>query len=135
MEAFLLVIPLTIAVVTVFYGVIYSLVAAWFEHRYRLALLGKLEDNPELLGESISIDDVLPQTDSVIRSERQNYALTGGILVGVGIFAAVLGRTIRVGEIAVGIYLGGVMCLALGVVLALLGLAVWGLSRRRRASV
>lgn len=135
MEAFLILIPLIIAVVTVIYGVIYSLVAAWFEHRYRLALLDRLEENPALLGESVTVEDVLPRTESAIRSERQNYALTGAILACVGIFAALLGRTIRVGEVAVGIYLGGVMCLALGVVLALLGLAVWGLTRPRGTRV
>lgn len=125
METIFLTVPLLLILVTLAYGVVQVLVRAWLDYRVRIAFLDKLERNPALLGSQADPSKViggLSTTTGV--SHRQNYVLTGLILAGIGIACAIGGRLLRSGDLAVGIYLGGILCVLLGLIIALLGFVV-----------
>lgn len=125
METLFLTIPLLLILVTLAYGVVQVLVRAWLEYRVRLAFLDKLERNPALLGPQADLSKVIGGLSAATGdSRRQNYALTGLILAGIGIACAIGGRLLRSGDLAVGIYLGGILCVFLGLIIALLGFVV-----------
>ncbi len=128
MGTVLIVLPLVIAVVTVLYGVIDSLLRSWFDHRAKLALLEKIEKEPELLDRIDGLGSLLADRPGN-KIARQDYLVTGLILLGIGVLAVVTGLTLRFGEAAVGTYLGGIVCILIGILLALAGLLLRSLSR------
>lgn len=87
-----------------------------------MALLDRVDHNAHLLGPGEDLSSVLhlsemdPQAPS-----RQNYLLTGLLIICIGVGCVLFGRALRVGEIAVGTYLGGVFCFILGFVVVGLG--------------
>ena len=130
MESFLLLIPLVLVLVTLLYSVLYAILRAWLDYRMRMALLDKLDHNPGLLEASVDLQSVIAQQTSPSSSRpRQDFALTGLMIVAIGIGCILFGRLLRVGDVAVGTYLGGFVCLLVGIVLALLGAVVKVLSR------
>lgn len=128
MGTILIVVPLIVAVVTVLYGVVDSLLRSWFDHRTKLALLDRIEKEPGLLDRVDGLGSLLTDRPGQ-RIARQNYLVTGLILLGIGVLAVVTGLTLRFGEVAVGAYLGGVVCVLFGILLALVGLLVRSLSK------
>ncbi|HRK34434.1 MAG TPA: hypothetical protein PLJ47_07540, partial [Candidatus Hydrogenedentes bacterium] len=60
--------------------------------------------------------------------------MTGLLLALIGLGFAVGGRLMRSGEVAVGIYLGGVLCLVLGLVIALLGFIIHVMTKPAKVS-
>lgn len=130
METLLLLIPLLLILVTLAYGTVQALIRAWLDYRVRLEFLEKLEKNPSLLGPQADIASVmnnLAATSAAV--QRQDYAVTGLVLAAVGTVCFICGRLLRSGELAVGVYLGGVFCAVLGLVIALIGLIVRTMSR------
>lgn len=95
------------------------------DYRVRIAFLEKLEKNPALLGPQADVPAVMNSlTTTSVPYQRQNYSVTGIVLAAVGIACFIGGRLMRSGELAVGIYLGGVFCIALGLVIALFGVII-----------
>ncbi len=130
METIFLVIPLLLIFVTLAYGVVQVLVRAWLDYRVRIAFLEKLEKTPGLLGTGADLPALMGSlTATSSRIQRQNFALTGLILAAIGIASAVVGRLMRSGELAVGIYLGGIFCIVLGLIIALFGFIIHVMSR------
>jgi hypothetical protein len=124
-ETLFLTIPLLLILVTLAYGVVQVLVRAWLDYRVRIAFLDKLERNPALLGPQADLSKVIGGLSVATGdSRRQNYVLTGLILAGIGIACAIGGRLLRSGDLAVGIYLGGILCVFLGLIIALMGFVV-----------
>jgi hypothetical protein len=106
-----------------------ALVTAWFDYRLRLRLLEDLERDPELTEspeESEALFERLRQT----RRIRPSFLWTGLFLLTIGAAAAGYGSWQRTGQVAVGTYWGGWICVWLGAVLAALG-AVGRLWMRR----
>jgi len=96
----------------------------------RMALLDKLDHNPDFLGRDAELASVLaPLTSPKESTSQQNFAVTGLMIVAIGIGCILFGRILRVGDLAVGTFLGGWVCLLVGTVLALLGAVVKVLSR------
>lgn len=125
MTTIFLLIPLLLILVTVLYGIGQTMLRAWLDYRVRLAFLDKLEQNPALLGGKPDFGALLTGlTANTSGGQHQNYALTGLFLAVIGVACAVAGRLLRSGELAVGVYLGGVLCVVLGLVIALLGFAI-----------
>ncbi|MBN2311880.1 MAG: hypothetical protein JXR94_23070 [Candidatus Hydrogenedentes bacterium] len=135
MNSLLILIPLAIVVVTVVWGVIHSLTQAWLDYRLKMALLDKLEKHPDMIDSAGRFETALAESGRAPSSPKQNYALTGAILTGIGVVCVVLGRTVRVGQIAVGAYLGGVVCVVLGILLTVLGFVIRALSKDPVASL
>ncbi len=129
MESFLILIPLILVLVTLLYSVLYAILRAWLDYRLRIALLDKVDHNPRLLETSQELESLVTEQRSDNAEPRQNYALTGLMIAAIGIGCIVFGRMLRVGDVAVGTYLGGMLCFLLGAVLAALGGLVRVLSR------
>lgn len=127
-------VTLLVVVVTFTYGVARSLLQVWLEHRLKLALLEKYEAHPEIFESSEEALAVLAaQRRGDKKPARQDYTVTGVILSVLGLGGVVAGRIIGVGQFAVGVYLGGLFCAALGVLIALLGLLIRALGKNALA--
>ena len=130
MNPFLVVMPLLVVVAALLYGVFRSLGRIWLDHSIRLALLEKVEQKPQLLESLHELEEVLAGFPEGYRfPSRQDYRLTGVILAGIGLACTLGGRSLRVGTLAVGLYVGGLTCVGLGVALFLVGLLIRGLAR------
>ena len=130
MEPFLIVLPLFLALLVVFYGVVHSLLRVWLDYRVRLKFLDKLEKNPDLMQSTAGAQSLFPTPEGGVKAVgRQDFAVTGLALGCIGLVCVVAGRTLRVGQLAVGAYLGGVMCVVLGIILGLLGLLIRAMAR------
>jgi hypothetical protein len=129
-QALLVVVPLLIAIVTVVFGLLHSFARVWFDYRSKLAFLEKLEKHPELVESPSQIQAVLAApVDKQRETGRQDFALTGGLLLVIGVLCVILGRTMRVGEVAVGLYLGGFLCVPLGILMGAAGLLIRSFSK------
>jgi len=131
MNPFLVVIPLVAVAAALLYGVFRSLGRIWLDHSIRLALLEKVEHKPQLLESLHELEQVLAAgfPEGYRFPSRQDYRLTGVILAGIGLACALGGRSLRVGTLAVGLYVGGLTCVGLGVALFLIGLLIRRLAR------
>ncbi len=115
-----IVIPIAAAAVLLA-GALRYLLRSWLDYRVRVALLHALESRPELLAETDGDALSLPaQSDE----GRVDYLVTGTALAFIGLGCVLAGWVMRVGQLAVGVYLGGILCLCLGFLLAVLGFLV-----------
>lgn len=113
------------------YGVLRALIHAWLAHRVKLALLEKYEQHPELFNSSDEVMALLAKQQRMMQpAARQDYRLTGIALGLIGLACIVTGRIVGVGVTAVGVYLGGFVCLALAVLITLLGFLLRALDRQ-----
>ena len=130
MNPFLLILPALLVAVAVVYGIIRALGHVWLEHRIKVALLEKLEANPELIP---SFNELEKLVDSVTTQgetrSRQNYTLTGVFLGLMGLGCIIWGYSLTMGRLAVGLYFGGLICVCLGFVIALVGMLIQSASR------
>lgn len=120
MNPLLIVLPILAVTFAVIYVMFRAFGRLWIEHKVRLALLERIQEKPELTESFQDLRDLVLTGNT----DRQNYPLTGILLglIGVGCFLA--GRALRMGQLAVGIYSGGLICIGLGVLLALAGIAI-----------
>jgi len=127
----LFIVPILAVMFAVAYGAFHALGRIWTEHKIRLALLERVQEKPELIEPFQELQDLALTANPAAwkTTDRQNYTLTGGILSIIGIGCGVAGRALRVGQLAVGLYTGGLICIGLGVLLALIGIAIQWLSR------
>ncbi len=130
MNPLFILLPLLGVIAAVAYGVMRALGRIWIDHRVKLALLEKLQDRPEVLESFNEIQGALAGvSNGNTPSNRQDYTLTGIFLCLIGIGCAILGRAWGIGSIAVGLHIGGWVCIAIGVVIAFLGILIRRLSR------
>jgi MFS family permease len=128
----LIALALILALIIVFVGVARAILGAWIDHRVKMALLRRLETTPEVGLEPAELGALVDEVTGGDRKPRHSFILTGVILAVIGLACAMVGDHLRVGNFAVGIHIGGILCIFLGIVLALLGLLVRVLNRRRR---
>jgi len=122
-------------VVTALVGVARSLVRMWLDYRVRMAVLDKIESTSESFQSIDQVESVLSSlSEDGISRERSNHLLTGVLTALLGLICIVVGRALRVGPVAVGLDMGGIVCVGIGVIIALVGTASWALSRRRLTS-
>ncbi len=121
MTGIILAILLLVLVGVIGLGIARALFQTWVDHRVRLLLLENLERNPDA---PASGREMLENLDRLVDRRRHDYALTGVFLAGIGLACTGYGRFVGLGRLAVGMYVGGMICVALGVSLALLGLFV-----------
>lgn len=122
MNTLLVLLPLIIVLILLAYTVIRNIVRLWLDHRVKVALLERLEQRPDLVHSVEELHDLLDGPGSSPEEPRIDYLITGVILAVLGIIFVVfngwLGRTYW----AAGAYFGGVVCVALGFLLAMTGL-------------
>ena len=131
MDASLFIIPLIVSIALIFcYGVGRTFVQLWAIHRRKVAILRRFEENPSAFESSQEvIEQISAQEKRNQRAVRQDYTITGTGLALIGITALLIGRILAYGQIAVGLYIGGIACVLLGVFIALIGYLVHALSR------
>ncbi|MBI5090823.1 MAG: hypothetical protein HZB26_00080 [Candidatus Hydrogenedentes bacterium] len=123
MSTLLIALPCALVLIIVVYGVISSLLKIWLEHRVKLAFMEKLDKNPGVLPPFQDVQAILEKNGlSAVPRTRHDYTLTGLLLAAIGVVCAIYGTNIGVGEIAVGTYIGGILCIGLGIALAVVGL-------------
>ena len=130
MNSLLILIPLLVVIAGFSYSVLRSMLQVWLDHRVKIALLKKYEGNPELFESHQEVIDVINEQQGLVkRPARQDYLMTGSMLSAIGIGCIVAGKIIAVGRLAVGMYLGGIVCLVLGILILLLGILIRALRR------
>ena len=130
MNALVIILPFLLVVGALAYGLLRALIQLWANHRVKVVLLKRVEQYPQLLESPDALRTLLTglSTDAGAYS-RLDYALTGVFLTAIGLVCIAMGRLARVGVLAVGTYLGGVICVGLGVALTVLGLLIRHLAR------
>jgi hypothetical protein len=123
-----MVIPLGI-VALLLLGALRYLLRSWVDYRVRIAVLQSMDRHPDLLTESDGAGDDVLTAQAPSSSGRVDYLVTGIALGVIGVFCALVGWNLRVGQLAVGAYLGGIFCICIGFLLGLFGFLV----RRIRA--
>ncbi len=131
MDSSLIIIPLLVSVgLIVCYGICRTFVLLWAVHRRKVAILRRYEQNPSAFESSQEvIEQISAQELRNQRAVRQDYAITGTGLAIIGITAILIGRLLAYGQVAVGLYVGGIACVGLGLLIALIGYLVRALSR------
>lgn len=130
MNPLFIIIPVVIAVIVVVYGIFRMVGRVWLERSIRLALLERIEEKPELVDKVPDILEALTGLpDKAPLPTKQDFTLTGVILAGIGLVCALIGRSMKEGTFAVGLYTGGMICVGLGVLLAIFGLIVRWVAR------
>ncbi|MDX9972297.1 MAG: hypothetical protein RBU21_04810, partial [FCB group bacterium] len=105
-----------------------SIVTAWLNSRQRLAGQPKLENTPELAGSPGEAQDLFAGLTKV-DSAPQDYTLIGVALGVIGAGCILAGLNWRIGQLAAGIYWGGMICVFLGALLAMVGLVIRMMAR------
>lgn len=126
---FFITVPLTAVILGLVFTIARNVGKLWMDHRVKVALLEKLETKPELLRSFDELQELLdaaPKDDA--EKQHVDYVVTGLVLALVGIGCVVVSAS-NSGRTAVGVYVGGVACVALGFILALVGLLTWFLAR------
>lgn len=125
------IIPLLLSIALLFcYGVGRTFLQLWAIHRKKVAILRRFEENPSAFESSQEvIEQISAQEQRNQRAVRQDYTITGTGLALIGITALLIGRVLAYGQIAVGLYIGGIACVGLGVLIALVGYLVHALTR------
>lgn len=131
MNPFLVILPLVIVLGAVAYGVLRMFGRIWLEHRIRMAVLERIEKRPELLDSVHDLFNILGAAEAIpTKTSRQDYALTGALLAAMGVGFCLLGRMLHSGRLAVGIYVGGWVCVLLGLLLFAAGVFIRRLTRQ-----
>ena len=127
-DLLIVVVPLAVVALLLWAALRY-LVHTWVDYRVRIAVLESMDRRSDLLTEPGGAGgDVLPQS-APSSDGRIDFLVTGIALGVIGSCCAFIGWNLRVGQLAVGMYLGGIFCLCVGFLLGLAGLLV----RRMRA--
>jgi hypothetical protein len=129
MNELILCIPLLLALLALIMGVARSITGAWLNYRVKLELLKKLERNPELVNSPAEVQNLYERLAPDPRMGPQDYTVTGIVLAVIGGACIGVGLWLRFGQIAAGTYWGGIICVIIGALLALLGLFVRFLRR------
>ncbi len=111
------------------YGVVRILGRMWLEHRVRLTLLERIDKRPELAESVQGLMDLMGAAEPVSTKMRQDYAVTGVLLALIGGGCCLAGWMLHSGKLAVGIYVGGWVCVGAGFLLCLFGLFIRKLMR------
>ncbi|MBI4557935.1 MAG: hypothetical protein HY706_10165 [Candidatus Hydrogenedentes bacterium] len=114
---------LLIVLAALLYGLVRSLIQSWLDYRLRVTFLERTEKDPDVLRPLLDNETALARWVNPPRPvNRQDYALTGLFLGLLGAVGIVCGFLMGGDRTALGVYLGGVACMVLGLLLALFGL-------------
>lgn len=131
--SYLITLPLLLVIVGLISTIVRTMGRLWLDHRVKLALLEKLEKKPELLTSFEELQELLDNSDVLEPPKRQaDLLLTGILLALAGAICAVIFANVGRGQTAVGAYIGGVACVALGFLLTVAGLIVRIMARPPR---
>lgn len=122
METFLILTPPLAGIIALGYVVTANLLRAWLKHRVKLALLEKLQHDPAHAESLADLEALLEEGSAGPEGRRLDYRVLGVTLAGFGMASLAAAWLFGEPEWMTGAYFGGVICLAVGFILALLGL-------------
>jgi len=94
-----------------------------FRHRLRLELLRTLQNHPDWIAQDESLADLVNEAPTAAPSRsRISLHVVGLSLCILGLGCGGAGRSMGSGRVAVGLYLGGAICVWLGLLVILIGL-------------
>jgi hypothetical protein len=131
MYPLLFALPLVLTGMALFILLVRALGRAWSEHRFRMALLEKLEHRPNLAQEVPELLEMLDRGPE--RPARISFTPMGVTLVVLGIVFLLAGQRMGVGRWAAGLYFGGAACIPVGLSLILAGAFLRALGARPRS--
>jgi len=112
------------------YFALLLVIRAWLEHRVQREALALLRRDPTLLEAPERLRTALAEaTCALSPSQRIVTPLTGALIALIGAAAWTWGANARVGQLAVGLYLGGQACVALGLICILMSMALRRIQR------
>ena len=125
MRIYIFAIPLIVAAISLIYIILREMTRGWFEHRVKMLLLERLENNPELLYSFHDLQELLDGRPHPDKSNgKLDLTITGSSLAIIGILFVVINTLIGKSQWGVGAYFGGVACVVLGFLLTVLGLVI-----------
>ena len=124
-----IVLPALVFLLALFYLLLRHLGRMWLQHGIRLALLEKIEKRPDLLDPMHELLEILTGDPAKSYRATQDFRITGLFLALIGVGCMMAGRFLRIGQIPKGIFIGGFLCVCLGILLFFVGLLVRWLAR------
>jgi hypothetical protein len=104
--------------------VVRYLLRSWLDYRVRIAVIETMDRPGNLISESENAGSAVSLNEASAGIGRIDYMITGIALAVIGAGCVLIGWNMRVGQLAVGVYLGGILCVCLGFLLALVGFLV-----------
>jgi len=101
--------------------VVAAFIRVWLSYRLRTALLQRCERG-DIVQDSAQLDALIEA--AAPPGAPQDFAVTGAFLAVFGLLAYGGGRILGVGQLAVGLYTGGMACVALATVLGGIGIVL-----------
>lgn len=121
LETFLILAPPLAGIIALGYVVAANLLRVWLKHRVKLALLEKLQHDPAHAESLADLEALLGQGGIGPEGRWLDYRVLGVTLAGLGMLSLVTAWLFGEPEWMTGAYFGGVICLAAGSILVLLG--------------
>ncbi len=130
MKTILIVAPLLVGIVILLYTIIANLLRVWLDHRIKMAILERLQHDPHAPGTAEELQALLDEHSvEAVRKNHVDYVIVGAVLASIGFCTAFAAYILGHGQSSAGVYFGGVVCVAVGGILALLGLLLRYLKR------
>ncbi len=130
---FIVALVLLVTVLALFGAIVRGILRLWCDYRIKRRFLQWLAKNPDKVNGTADIPNSLAEfSRRYPREERQDFAATGLLLAAFGLAAVAAGYALRVGNIAMGLYIGGLACFVAGVSIALLASALRCVRARSR---
>lgn len=125
-----IVVPLLLGIIALVYTVAANLLRVWLNHRVKIALLERLQADPAPLDSPHALQDLVNSDLAHTQSpNRVDYVVAGVTLAALGTCSALAAWCCGAREWMAGAYLGGIVCVAVGFILTLLGLLMRYLSK------
>jgi len=124
-DTFFIIAPVVVGIIALAGTIASSLFRVWVRHRLKMALLEKLQhdpNHPETLGELARL--ALPAPEAGPDAPWVDHRIMGGALAAMGLLSVLVAWLVADPAWMTGVYVGGVVCVAVGAILALLGLVV-----------
>ncbi|MFP4500420.1 MAG: hypothetical protein ACLFTT_05425 [Candidatus Hydrogenedentota bacterium] len=129
LHTILMILPFAVVIIIIIGALGRSIAEVWVRHRVQMTLLEKLEERPDLLDTFQEIQEELEDKPGYTTSPwKPDFVQTGAALALVGIVCALAFSAMGRSQFATAAYFGGVMCVCLGFILAVIGLLVRYLS-------
>ena len=118
---FIVALFLLVTVLALFGAIVRGILHLWCDYRIKWRFLQWLAKHPDKVNGAADIPKSLAEFSAQPpHLHGQDFAVTGLLLAVFGLAAAAAGYGLRVGNIAVGLYVGGLICFVAGLSLALL---------------
>lgn len=122
--------PILLGIIALAYTIAANLLRVWIDHRVKIALLEKLQRDPARAPSPEELRELLEgSAEGRERRDTVDFVIAGSALAAMGVASAFTAWCFGGGGWLTGAYLGGIVCVIVGFILALLGMVVRYLTR------